>query len=157
MTKSMNRMFLLDSLELAYAQDASTEAYSIVTPPGRPSLLELALTAFLEAGPAGLRQEQVYPPVGRVLSNGDRYTSGNLRNQVCELRKKDIRIIGWIDPYQSKDGRVTYYKRYAYAGVWAALRAFLMINQYRRERGAPRIPFYKVVRFFLSFPSDGKE
>ncbi|OQX35291.1 MAG: hypothetical protein B0D91_11135 [Oceanospirillales bacterium LUC14_002_19_P2] len=157
MTESKNRMFLLDSLELAYSQGISADVCCIDITPGRPSLIELALVAFLEAGPAGLRQEQVYPPVGRKLSTGDTYTTGNLRNQVCELRKKDIRIIGWIDPYQSRDGRVTYYKRYAFAGSWVALRAALMINQYRRARGAPRIPFYQVLRFFLSFPSDGKE
>ena len=151
MNESMNNMLLLNSLEQACAEDAKAVAYRTDTPPGRPLLLELALLAFLEAGPSGLRQEQAYPPEGRLLSTGDIFITGNLRNQVCELRKREINIIGWIDPYHLKDGRVMYYKRYAYSGVRSAVRAFRMINQFRRERGAPRIPFSDLIPFFLRF------
>ncbi|GAA4650841.1 hypothetical protein GCM10023116_31240 [Kistimonas scapharcae] len=145
MTESMNK----NSVERACVKEASTDAYYINTHSVRPSLLELTLLALFESGFSGLRQEQVYPPQGLLLSTGDRFITGNLRNQVCELRKKEIHIIDWVDPYHLKDGRVMYFKRYAYPCIRSGIHAFRMMNRYRLARGVPQILLKNVLRLFL--------
>lgn len=102
------------------------------------SLKLLHALALLEAGKQGLRQEAVYPPVGVMVKTcNHRYTDGNLRNQASHLNKDHgIKLMGWVDPYRSQDGRATYYKRYAIPNRKTAEQVLtLVVHLYSKATG----------------------
>ena len=119
------------------------------------SLKLLHALALLEAGKQGLRQEAVYPPAGVWVKTCNHcYTDGNLRNQASHLNKDHgIKLVGWVDPYRSQDGRATYYKRYAIPSRKTAEQVLALADHLYYKATGHQLSTEDKARLLVEFPA----
>lgn len=100
--------------------------------------IENALYAFLEAGPAGLRQIEVASPYQGVafIHQPGYFWSSCLNTDVSALGKRGIVLTRHFDPYTRHDGDQANFKRYHLPDQAAAKEALKQLNHCRSRRDA---------------------
>ncbi|WP_062265280.1 hypothetical protein [Endozoicomonas arenosclerae] len=125
-----------------------------------PTKIENCLYAFLEAGPAGLRQIEVASPNQgyRFKQLPGWFWSSCLNTDVSRLGKQGIHIARAADPFTRSDGGQANFYRYWIPTRKAADQALTLLNHYRLKRGAEYLPVNQALMLVEQFPvkSEGK-
>ncbi|WP_252177480.1 hypothetical protein [Endozoicomonas sp. 4G] len=122
----------------------------------QPTKIENCLYAFLEAGPAGLRQIEVASPLQgyRFKQQPGLFWSSCLNTDVSRLGKQNILIARTLDPFTRKDGGQANFYRYWLPNRKAAGQAINLLNHYRLKRGADYLTVNLVQMLVEQFPPE---